>query len=294
MSDNFPELNAWYSDVFQPRYFAEHMTDKFPTLMLEHRDAALMAIGDCVLEPMSPSMHLEGWDKYPVGRFYNRIGRHWHSLAWYVSDCLDLYDRLKANNVRMFFGGGASDSERKPGPKDPLFTHPKDTCGALELWNGPMSADPRYLPGWDPGWWATHHPLGLIGLSHITLVVSDMAKALSVYSGILDGIDLGDFDSDLTQTHGRLLSVGEDTLLELAVPLEADSLAGRDLSQNGDIMHAVTWRVADLDVAAKYLTSKGIKILDRDAATLVADPQTTFGGVYRFTAADLRGSARTA
>jgi catechol 2,3-dioxygenase-like lactoylglutathione lyase family enzyme len=290
MSDNFEQLNTWYDDVFQPRYFADHMTHVFPTWDVEKRDARLFVLGDCVIEAMSPSMHLEGWDQLPVGRFYNRIGRHWHSIAWYVDDTVDLYETLKRHNVRFFFNGGGSDRDRVPQPKDPLFPHPKDTCGALELSqsHGPRSIDPRYLPGWDPTWWARNHPLGLIGLSHISLAVSDLEKAKSIYVGALGGTDLGEIHSDLAQTFGTLVSVGDDTLVELAVPAERDSLAGRDLERNGDIMHATTWRVVDLDQAADYLKTKGIQVLDRDQSTLIADPESTFGAVFRFTTLDLK------
>ena len=41
-----------------------------------------------------------------------------------------------------------------------------------------------------------------------------------------------------------------------------------------------------------YLGSKGIKILDRDATTLVADPADTFGGPMRFTTAAVPGDPR--
>jgi hypothetical protein len=80
--------------------------------------------------------------------------------------------------------------------------------------------------------------------------------------------------------------------VELAVPLEADTLAGRDLSKNGEIMHSVAFQVADIDKAERHLTSKGVRIAGRDDTTLLTDPETTFGAPFRFTTASVAGDPR--
>jgi hypothetical protein len=90
----------------------------------------------------------------------------------------------------------------------------------------------------------------------------------------------------------RSAAVGDHTLVELAQPLESGTLAARELQENGDIMHAVAFQVSDLDQAERHLTAKGIRILDRDAATLLADPGTTFGAPFRFTTAAIPGDPR--
>jgi hypothetical protein len=66
------------------------------------------------------------------------------------------------------------------------------------------------------------------------------------------------------------------------------------LAKNGDIMHAIAFQVADLDRAEQHLTSKGVRILDRDDSTLLADPDTTFGAPFRFTTAAIPGDPRDA
>ena len=86
--------------------------------------------------------------------------------------------------------------------------------------------------------------------------------------------------------------MGDDTLVELAQPLETDTIAGRDLAKNGDIMHAVTFQVADLERAERHLKSHGVGILSRDDSTLIADPETTFGAPFRFTCAAVPGDPR--
>ena len=79
-------------------------------------------------------------------------------------------------------------------------------------------------------------------------------------------------------------------IVELATPLEDNSIAGKDLAKNGDMCHAVTWQVNDLDQAREYLTSKNIGIVDSDATTLLADPEDTFDLIWeRHKEVPLRG-----
>jgi hypothetical protein len=298
MSDNFWELNDWYARVFDPIEFSVRTSDErpFPTWPVEARDAALTTVADVCFEPMSPSMFIPGWDKLPVGRFYNKFGRHWHSIAWYVDDIQALYHNLKERNVRFFFNGGASDTSREPIPTEALFTHPKDSCGALELLQGPRPdaiSDPRFKAGYDPGRWS-EHPLGLQRLAYVTVVVHDLEKGKGVYVDALNGKLLLVNDSPLTLTQNAYVAVGDDTIVELAQPLENHTIAGRDLAKNGDIMHAVAFQVADLDRAERHLTSNGVGILSRDETTLIADPETTFGAPFRFTTVVVPGDPRNA
>jgi hypothetical protein len=290
MSDDFEKLHHWYHDVFDVRS-GWHGPDHYSPV--EKRYADLVTLADAVVEPMAPAMDKEGWDQAPVGRFYTRFGGHWHSIAWFVSDMFALYDTLKESGIRFFGGGGVSVAQR-PTRSSVLYTHPKDTMGALEflerklLEGRPSGDDPRFKPGYDAGWWATHHPLGLERLGWITTLASDVSKAKKVYIDTLGGRQIAEGESKLTDTHGIFVAVGDQTVVEIATPLSADSLAGIDQAKNGDIMHAVTWKVVDLARAEDYLRSKGVRTLARDASMLLADPADTFGAVMRFTTRDVR------
>jgi catechol 2,3-dioxygenase-like lactoylglutathione lyase family enzyme len=174
--------------------------------------------------------------------------------------------------------------------------------GALELMERrippdgpePPGGDPRFLPGYDPLWWAKHHPLGLERLSHVTIVCAAPERATHVYAEILGGRVLHEAESPLVQTRSTFIGVGDGTVVEVATPTGGESLAAADLKANGDILHAVTWRVADLDRAERHLNANGIRVLDRDATTLIADPGDTFGAPMRFTTWDIPGDTRGA
>src|ERR1700679_2895348 len=116
LSGDFWELSGFYADVFGAVEFSERHSDgnSFPTWSLEMRDASLIVVADVCFEPMSPSRFMPGWEKMPIGRFYNKFGSHCHSIALYAEDNVDVYRHLKSLGVRFFFNGGGSDSDREP------------------------------------------------------------------------------------------------------------------------------------------------------------------------------------
>ena len=58
---------------------------------------------------------------------------------------------------------------------------------------------------------------------------------------------------------------------------------GATHARNGDILHSLTFGVADLDRAEAHLRQHGIGLAARDDATLIADPADTYGAVLGFT-----------
>jgi catechol 2,3-dioxygenase-like lactoylglutathione lyase family enzyme len=293
VSETLEPLDAFYDDVFGPR---RGIMDGNYSAM-EKRDASLVAIGNCIIEPMAPSKNVEGWDVMPVGRFWKKFGPHWHSLAWYCTETGAIWDQLVPRGVRMVTDGGnpldgRPTGERSATSNGSLFTHPKDTGTQLEFYPHVMPSDPRFAPGWDGEWWAANHPLGLRRLAYATLVVRDMDRAVDMYVGGLGGKLLHEDTSALTGTRNVYVLIGADTIVELASPASGDSLAGQDLAAYGDMLHAVAFRVNSLPAAEKHLAGKGIGVIARDDHTIVADPQKTFGAPFRFTTWDVPGDPR--
>ena len=293
VSETLEPLDAFYDDVFGPR---RGIMDGNYSAM-EKRDASLVAIGNCIIEPMAPSKNVEGWDVMPVGRFWKKFGPHWHSLAWYCTETGAIWDQLVPRGVRMVTDGGNPLNGRPTGERSAtsngsLFTHPKDTGTQLEFYPHVMPSDPRFAPGWDGEWWAANHPLGLRRMAYATLVVRDMDRAVDMYVGGLGGKLLHEDTSALTGTRNVYVLIGADTIVELASPASGDSLAGQDLVAYGDMLHAVAFRVNSLPAAEKHLAGKGIGVIARDDHTIVADPQKTFGAPFRFTTWDVPGDPR--
>ena len=290
LTGDLPSLEAWYDDVFSVRrgFLDHHYMEG------EKRDASLVVLGDCVIEPLAPAFRVEGWDVMPLGRFYNRFGTHWHSIAWYTDDAGEIWQRCTDNGVRVFVEGGVRTTER-PSPQAAIMTHPKDTIAQLEFMNptGTLmeSMDPRLKPDWDPNWWADNHPLGLVGLAYTTVLTRDPARAKHVYTDVLGGTLIQESSSDLTGTSNAYVQMGEATV-ELATPTRDGTLAADDMAAHGEIHHAAAFRVKDLDRAEQYLKSKGIEPLARDESTLLTRPDTTHGVPFRWTTSDLPAAPR--
>lgn len=273
VTDDVDELDAWYGRVFGARRFLPRGFSP-----VEKRDASIVCIADVPMEPMAPAA-VDGAAHMPVGRFWRRFGRHLHSLAWYVDDIGGLYDRLVGAGVRVVTDGGAQLSGR---PAGSLFTHPRDTGTQLEFFGSVMTADPRFHPGWDARWWARHHPLGIEGLAHVTVVTREPARLRDLYVDVLGGLPVGQRDVPATGARESYVLLG-DTVVAFALPTRPDTLAALDLARHGQVCHSVTFRVRDLAAVRRHLGAQGVGVAAADDDTLLADPADTFGAVLGFT-----------
>ncbi|MFZ3415620.1 VOC family protein [Arthrobacter sp. 3Tela_A] len=290
MTGDLPALEAWYDDVFSVRRgFLDN--NYMPG---EKRDASLVLLGDSVIEPLAPAFRIEGWDQMPLGRFYNRFGNHWHSIAWYSDDAGEMWQRCVDGGIRVFVEGGVLTAER-PAPKSAIMTHPKDTITQLEFFNpaGTIDArDPRINGSdFDPEWWIKNHPVKTPGLAYTTVLTRDLDRAVKVYSGLLGGTLLHRSTSALTGTEDAYVQLG-DTVVQLSHPIEDGTIAAADMERNNECLHAATFRVLDLDDTRRYFESKGIATVARDDHTLITDPTTTHGAAFRWTTWDVPGGPR--
>jgi catechol 2,3-dioxygenase-like lactoylglutathione lyase family enzyme len=289
--DELAPMDDWYDAVFSPRRGI--LDDDY--FEPQQRQASMVAIADCLVEAMAPRRDLAGWESTPMGKFNSRFGSHWHSIAFYTDDVGHLWDRLIEHGIRVVKGGKPGDGvDGRPGEFTPMYTHPRDTITQLEFarrrprqgWRDlavPGEVDPRYLPGWSSEWWRTNHPLGIERLSYITVVTGDEEKARRVFVDLLGGTPVLEAHSSLTGTRDVYLSLGTQTVLQISVPENDGSLAGRELATNGEALHAVAFTVGDLEAAAAFLAQKGMRIAGRDDETILVDPTTSFGAAYRFT-----------
>jgi len=278
--DDLPAAEAWYDRVFAGQYFFRGGYSP-----VEQRDASLFAIGDFVLEPMMASRE-PGAAQKPVGRFHARFGPHLHSIAFYVRSIEEIWDRLRARGVRIVGDGGGALAGP---PKGAIYTHPRDTGGLLEFMEAPADGgfDLRLKPGWSNARWREQHPLGIEACAHATLVVSDIGRARGLWVDTLEGRPLFERESRARGTRSLFVAVGDELVVELAQPQGTSGAAAYELAQNGEILHAVTFRVRDLEHAAAYLRELGLKPEAVDGE-LELGPEQALGARYRFTHGALR------
>jgi hypothetical protein len=187
-------------------------------------------------------------------------------------------------------------TDERPPASAAIMTHPKDTITQLEFMRregtGLEHLDPRYKADWDPDWWVTNHPLGLQRLAYTTVLTRDLNRAKHAWVDLLGGTPLYENASELTGTANSYVLMGDSTIVELATPTREGTIAADDQAANGEIHHAAAFKVVDLDRAEKHLTSKGVKVAERDASTLVTDPATTHGAPFRWTTWTVPGDPR--
>lgn len=287
--DELDPADAWYRRVFDGVRFYHGYSP------YERRDASLIAFSDFVIEPMTPA-RVDGAETFPVGRFHRRFGAHLHSIALNVKGVPELYEHLRSHGVRAVGPGGTDPADIADNPAPSIYTHPKDTHCLVEFVDfGPDGHpdSPRIRADWDPTRWRAH-PLGLEGTSHITVVVRDLDAATHFFHDVLGCEVVHEHSATPARTASRFVLAGAETVVELAQPLTADGRAARDLATNGEIVHAVTFAVTDLDRAAAYLADQSVGVAERRDDSLVIDPAHSFGAVIALTTWRLPDDPRTA
>jgi catechol 2,3-dioxygenase-like lactoylglutathione lyase family enzyme len=267
--------DRWYDEVFAVNRFYRGYEK------LAVRDASLIAIGELVMEPLSLAKVPDA-EKSPIGKFKARFGQRFHSIAWYVEDVADLGAQFARHDIRMFnLIGNPVKLPVKPGSA--IWTQPRQTHGLLEFAEIPaFSTDSRLQPGWSPVFWRERHPLGIERASHITVLVTELPPALTLYRDVLKGKLIHE-EERAGQRKSAFVAVGEDTVVELLQPLSADSPEGRDLRQYGDGIYGVTFKTINLGKAAEFLRSRKQRIETQSGDSLVLNKDDTFGMVVGFT-----------
>jgi catechol 2,3-dioxygenase-like lactoylglutathione lyase family enzyme len=279
--DDYRGVADWYRDVFGAR---DIFCDEW--LEAEKRWASMVTIADLAVDIMEPTAEA---GQLPLGKFLSRFGPHLHAAAYFV-DCApaEIFDALTAQGVRCFGLAGAGRSAVGAQPLSPVFTHPKDTAGQVEFMPfvqskpGPLGVpgsweDPRFLDGWSNEPWRAH-PLAIQGW-RVGVVVRDLARAIAFYRAL--GAVVVAEESSATAQRCRL-RLGTNSTVELIKPVAGDSVAGRDLAANGEIMHSCIFECSDLASAQSHLSEHGITVVEFEQGRLITDPKTCHGAVFEF------------
>jgi catechol 2,3-dioxygenase-like lactoylglutathione lyase family enzyme len=126
--------------------------------------------------------------------------------------------------------------------------------------------------------------------SHLTTGVADLERARDFYATCLEAEVF--HTSSGPDRDSVFALVGNETVVELARPKTEDSLLGRDLAEHGELPHAATFTVADIDAATRHLEELGLRVNRSDDETIVLDPAQALGAVIAFTAARIPNDPR--
>jgi catechol 2,3-dioxygenase-like lactoylglutathione lyase family enzyme len=271
---NLGAVDKWYDDVFGVTRFYRGYEP------MAGRDASLIAIGEVVMEPMSPA-RVANLQNQSVKKFHDRFGQHFHSIAWYVDSVEEISAQLAKHNLRLFNITGKT---VKPGEESfAIWTHPKETFGQLEFAGvGKYTIDARLQPAWSNEYWSARHPLGIERASHICVVVRDLPNAKKLYCDVLGGQLIHEEES-AGRKRSAFVAVGEDSVVELAQPLSATAPEAADMEQNGEGIYSLVFKTRNLSKANDFLKSKQLKPEADGADTIVLGKDQAFGMVVGFT-----------
>lgn len=267
-------VDRWYDEIFGVTRFYRGYEK------MAGRNASLIAIGDVVMEPMTPAK-VAKLENQSVKKFHDRFGQHFHSIAWYVDDVPGISAELDKHGFRLFNITGKT---VRPGEeKFAIWTHPRETHGQLEFAViEKYTIDSRLQPAWSNTYWKERHPLGIERASHICVVVRDLPAAKKLYCDVLNGKLIHEEES-ANRKRSAFVAVGEDTVVELAQPLSPASPEGREMEQNGEGVYSLTFKTRDLAKASDFLKSKQLRPEPDGADSIVLGRDQAFGMIVGFT-----------
>jgi catechol 2,3-dioxygenase-like lactoylglutathione lyase family enzyme len=272
--DDLGAVDKWYDEIFGVTRFYRGYEPQ------AGRDASLISIGDVVMEPMSPAK-VANLRNPSVKKFHDRFGQHFHSIAWYVDDVEAISVQLDQAGLRLFNILGTT--VKPPHKMFAIWTHPKETHGQIEFaCVQPYTIDPRFQPAWSNAYWSAQHPLGIERASHLTVVVRDLPQAKRLYCDVLQGKLMGE-EEVAGRKRSAFVAVSEDSVVELAQPLSSSSAEARDLEQNGEGLHCVTFKTRNLAKARDFLRSKNQRPEPDGSESMVLGKDQAFGMVVGFT-----------
>jgi catechol 2,3-dioxygenase-like lactoylglutathione lyase family enzyme len=278
------EVGRFYHDFFGSWvYEAQHLDAE------DSRNSANIMGGGFSMEMLAP-VDPEG--PTGVARFLRRHGSHFNNVAFWARDCRGLALGLIERGVRVAVRGGGFSDELPDGEFDYVITHPKDTHGlVLEFLEDQEIHDPRDRPWWDDSYWRDRHPLGIVGLSHCTVVVDALDEAAAVFTEALGCARVHDVDDAEHDARSAFFAIG-DTLVELATPTTPDSALAQHLAEHGSILYSFTFTVRDLASVERHARANGLDLITRPDDTVQLDPTQTFGSIYAFTERTVPGGRR--
>ena len=143
--------------------------------------------------------------------------------------------------------------------------------------------DPRFGADYSSATYRDTHPLGIERTACLTVTTDDGERATEFFVNAMAGKVVHEVARTPHGTKSTMVQIGEETVVEVAQPVDADSRAAKDLEKCGGMLHAVTFQVKDLAKAADHLTSKGLRLERPADGHVVIDPADSHGALFRFT-----------
>ena len=245
------------------------------------REERLMVIGDTMLIPIAPA-GAGAAPESPLGNMLRRCageGR-WLGVSLRVAD-------LPAADA--WFRGRGFQLHYDPGMEGHYFLIARRQVMGMrvEIMTGELPNDPRLREGWNPGRWASDHPLGIEGLQAIGLSAPELGAARALFAERLDWPELGERHVASENADCAAFLMG-DTVIEALVPRDPVSPLAAHLRDIQGI-RSLTFKVRDAPAAAAWLEARGLELIGDPADRFAIVPAQAQGRLLWLTGNDVPG-----
>jgi hypothetical protein len=234
--------------------------------------ACLMSFGWVVYEFFAPGERARGY-----GKLLERYGPFLHGIEFRVRDLGQARQLLLDRGIRLLVDvWDPSTPERGF-----VMTQPSDTQGVcLELFEPDWMASPPPAPYVEPihppEYWATSHPLRLLGLDNVSLVTSDLVQAVAFWTELAAGRPGPRRAVPSLSADAIRLDVG-DLAIELLEPTGSGPIQSH-LEHYGPRLRSMTYVVSDLSAVRTHFGAREIELLPGDwPGSLRPDPAALHG-----------------
>lgn len=280
-----PDLRE--AEVFFERVFGETSTllsevmpsPPAPGHSIDH--SIFTRIGDVVIDSLDPSRYrTRGRQRYPdvsTPQLDTPGG-------WLVDGVGDAYKWLRSAGMRLEDAAGYELTLKSwPGGRSPLYTSEVDAGMRYALFETfrfpiqPRTPSDVLNGGKDSG------PLGVVRVSHHTILSSQPERAVGLFVNLLGGRIVAEWRDDCRGLAGPLVELA-GTRYHLASSAAGGAKTARGNGhQARDVYHAITWEVADLELALRHLESVGVVVESSSATSCVVHPAAALGIPWGFT-----------
>ncbi|ROO87431.1 hypothetical protein EDD29_5039 [Actinocorallia herbida] len=243
------------------------------------------SIGDVLIDSLAPKLYLTGG----VQRYPDVATPRLKTTGWYVDGVKELYKELRAQGFRLVDSrGDLLDADEWPGGFSPFHTLEDDAGLRYRFFETfPFPLDPRVAEGWTLPEADDADPLGIEHAAYHTVLTHRPERVADLLVDVLGGEVVRTGRDDLRRVSGPYVPLA-DAVFHLAAPDPGTAPAPGPL----DAYHAITWKVADLDRAARHLDAEGVRIAHRSDTALVTDAATSLGVPWGFTTESMESDPR--
>ncbi len=164
-----------------------------------------------------------------------------------------------------------------------FMTDPSETLNIrFELCARDMPNDLRLRPDWSANWWRDSHPLQIERLSSVVTATDDLAKATSFYADIFGLQHLGDHEVPEVGAKAASFAIGSSVpfVIDVWQPTADGTPLAAYVAKYGGGIYAVNFKVQSLPAAARFLKSKGLRLVEESERRIIIDPRDSFGATF--------------